>query len=91
MIFRMTEFMADNVYERKITSYVMFLYKVNFSNSIYVDLCLNNPGKSYKVRVGSGNNCTLIKSLIKRRFWLDITPSSVESKEISFVWTQNTL
>ena len=69
----------------------MFLYKVNFSNSIYVDLCLSNPGKSYKVKVGPGNNCTLIKSLIKRRFWLDVVPFNAESKEISFIWTQNTM
>ena len=76
MIFRMTEFMADNVYERKITSYIMFLYKVNFSNSIYVDLTLSNPGKMYKAKIGAGNNCTLIKSLVKRRFWLDTSSSN---------------
>ena len=70
MIFRMTEFMADNVYEKKITSYVMFLYKINFSNSIYVDLSLSSPAKAYKVKIGGGNNSELIKSLVKRRFWL---------------------
>ncbi len=29
--------------------------------------------KSYKVFVGPGNNSLLIKSVIKRRFWLELT------------------
>ena len=70
MIFRMNQFLCDTVYEKKITSYIMFLYKVNFSNSIYVDLSLSNNSKLYKVKIGLGNNHRLIKSLLKRRFWL---------------------
>ena len=81
--------MADNVYEKKITSYIMFLYKVNFSNSIYVDLSLRGAGRVNKVKIGTGNNCQLIKSLIKRRFWLDSTPGPSD-QEISFIWTQGT-
>lgn len=69
----------------------MFLYKVNFSNSIYVDLSLSSPGKVTKVKVGSGNNCVLIKSIVKRRFWLEIIPNSSAEEEVGFVWTQNTL
>lgn len=69
MVFRMYD-MADSVYEKKIISFVKFLYKVNFSNGIYADLSLNNPQKAYKVKIGGGNNCELIKVLIKRRFWL---------------------
>jgi hypothetical protein len=56
MVFRMTDFIADTVYERKITSYIKFLYKVNFANCIYADLSLNNLGKVYKVKIGPGNN-----------------------------------
>lgn len=56
MIFRMNDCVADTVYERKITSFIKFLYKVNFSNSIYIDLALSNPGKVYKVKIGPGNN-----------------------------------
>lgn len=70
MVFRMSDCMADTVYERKINSYVNFLYKINFSNCVYTDLSLSNPGKSYKVKVGRGNNSELIKMLLKRRFWL---------------------
>lgn len=66
----MSDCMADTVYERKINSYVNFLYKINFSNCVYTDLSLSNPGKSYKVKVGRGNNSELIKMLLKRRFWL---------------------
>lgn len=56
MVFRMTDFIADTVYERKITSYIKFLYKINFANCIYADLSLSNPGKIYKVKIGPGNN-----------------------------------
>lgn len=70
MIFRMNDNISDTVYEKKITSYVRFLYKINFSNCVYNDLSLNNPGKVYKVKIGGGNNSELIKMLIKRRFWL---------------------
>lgn len=56
MVFRMYE-MSDSVYEKKIISFIKFLYKVNFSNCIYSNLSLSNPGKTYKVKVGLGNNC----------------------------------
>ena len=56
MVFRMSDYIADTVYQRKITSYINFLYKVNFSNCIYNDLSLTSPGKTYKVKVGPGNN-----------------------------------
>ena len=70
MVFRINDFMGDSVYEKKITSFLSFLYKINFSNCIYIDLSLSSSGKNYKVKIGSGNNRQLIKSLIKRRFWL---------------------
>lgn len=53
------------------SSYLEFIYKVNFSNEIYVDLSLNKYDQKYYVKVGKGNNSVLIKSLLKRRFWLE--------------------
>ena len=96
MIFRMSDYISDTVYEKKITSYIKFLYKVNFSNCIYTDLTLNKPGKTYKVKIGPGNNSELIKMLIKRRFWLEIDSTlkvgeSKDDNKISFIWTQNTI
>ncbi len=41
MIFRLSELSSDSVYDKKITSYIQFLYKVNYSNNIYVDLSLS--------------------------------------------------
>lgn len=35
---------------------------------------MSSPTK-YKVYIGKGNNSLLLKSLIKRRFWWDITDS----------------
>lgn len=63
-----------------------FLYKLNFCNRMYVDLSLSQPKLTYKVKVGTGNNGLLVKSLLKRRFWLEITSGS----DFSFSWTQQT-
>ena len=78
MIFRLSQLTSDNVYDKKITTFIQFLYKVNFSNSIYVDLSLgrsnlHNPKPEFKVKIGSGNNSLLIKSVVNRRFWLHLT------------------
>ena len=77
MVFSMSNIASDSIYEKKITSFVEFLYKVNFSNSIYVDLSMSSQSDklfgnktTYKVFVGRGNNSELVKSVIKRRFWL---------------------
>lgn len=103
MVFSISDQTADKVYKKKIESYLEFLYKVNFSNCIYVDLRLseeivgdgnNNststPPTRYKVFVGKGNNSLLIKSLIKRRFWLELVDSKNE-EGINFYWTQSKL
>lgn len=48
---------------------------------------MNNPTK-YKVFIGRGNNSLLLKSLMKRRFWWEIT-DSFETTGIHFYWSQN--
>jgi hypothetical protein len=64
---------SDDQYNKKIKAYLDFLFKINFSNNIYVSLQLApleeslNISHKYKVYVGGGNNCLLIKSLLKRR------------------------
>ena len=52
----------------KIENYRDFLWKVNFSNGLYVSTpsMILNPYKAY---VGPGNNSNLIKGIIKRRYW----------------------
>ena len=68
----------DGQYCRKLKNFFDFLFKVNFSNNIYVSLELNKHDDissvvRYKVYVGKGNNSLLIKSLLKRRYWWEIT------------------
>ncbi len=87
MVFSLSLSGSDTVYERKITSLIQFLYKINFSNCIYSDLSLSQPKTTtYKVRVGPGNNGLLVKSLLKRRFWLEL----VTQADCNFTWTQLT-
>lgn len=42
-----------------------------------------------KAFVGKGNNNKLIKSLLKRRFWIELVPE--DTKGINFYWTQSKL
>jgi hypothetical protein len=65
---------------------VEFLYKLNFANRMYVDLSLSRPKTNVRVRVGPGNNAMLVRSLLARRFWLEVTTGS----DCSFEWTQQT-
>lgn len=63
----------DVQYMRKLKSFLDFLYKINFSNGIYTSLQLQaneDRVQKYKAYVGKGNNSSLIKSLLQRRFWI---------------------
>lgn len=65
----------DGLYMKKLKSFLDFLFKINYSNKIYVPLNLTEDTvnlKKYKVYIGRGNNSLLVKSLLKRRFWLEI-------------------
>lgn len=64
---------SDALYMKKLKSFLDFIFKVNYSNKIYISLQLSEDTtniKKYKVYIGRGNNSLLIKSLLKRRFWL---------------------
>lgn len=82
---------SDSLYMKKLKSFLEFIFKVNYSNNIYVSLQLSEDTvniKRYKVYIGKGNNSLLIKSLLKRRFWLEIVDNPDED-DINFYWSQN--
>jgi len=63
---------ADTTYPKKLKSFLDFLFKINYSNGLYVDLSFSKDDETYpkfKMFIGRGNNSLLIKSIIKRRFW----------------------
>lgn len=68
---------SDSLYMKKLKSFLDFIFKVNYSNKIYISLQLSDDFNSpkYKVFIGNGNNSLLIKSLLKRRFWFTIADS----------------
>ena len=57
---------------KKVKHFLHFLFKVNYSNRIYVPLNLKDTTniKKSKVFVEYGNNHALIKSLLSQRFWI---------------------
>lgn len=64
----------DGLYMRRLRNFMNFIFKVNFSNNIYIPLDLAkledlSTIQKRKVYVGKGNNCLLVKSILKRRFW----------------------
>jgi hypothetical protein len=85
---------TNTIYENKMQSYREFLFKVHFAHNVYMDLTRRDEDTSYQLRndgkfkawIGPGNNCLLIRGLIKRRFWWLITDD--RSSETSFVWSQ---
>lgn len=86
---------SDCTYQRKIKNYLEFIFKVNFSNRIYVDLALTKADDlgripKFKVFIGAGNNSLLVKSIIKRRFWWQVT-HNINDSDIDFYWSQNTI
>ena len=79
---------TNYVYEKRIKSYTQFLWKCMIAHNIYidVDLQLCHSYKRQKAFVGYGNNCNMIKGLIKRRFWWTI--SEEYTPDCLFIWTQ---
>ena len=65
-------------------SYRDLLWKVNFSNQIFVETPLEYEHR-LKVFVGRGNNSCMVKGLISRRPWLAFTD---RIEEANFAWTQ---
>ena len=81
----------DSTYSKKLKSFLDFIFKINYSNSIYVDLSLSKPEDTMvkpKMYIGRGNNSLLVKSIAKRRFWWDVT-HNINEVGIDFYWSQN--
>lgn len=79
------------VYDKRIKSYLEFLWKNMLSHNIYVNLDLKcddiaNRPKKWKAYIAAGNNGAMIKGLIKRRFWWSIVEE--RTADCNFVWTQ---
>lgn len=83
---------GDSQYMKKLKNFLDFLFKINFSNNIYVPLDIAKTEEigfsKYKVFIGKGNNSLLVKSLIKRRFWWEIIETP-ELGDMHFYWSQN--
>lgn len=73
----------------RIELYRDFLWKINYSNGLFVEPEVELE-KNYKVYIGRGNNSMLIKGLMKRRFWWTIVdkPSASGEDAANFVFTQ---
>lgn len=84
---------GDNQYMKKLKNFLDFLFKVNFSNNIYVPFDFAKPDETvmyprYRAYVGKGNNSLLVKSLLKRRFWWEIVETP-DVSDLTFYWSQN--
>lgn len=77
--------MSDNSVNHKVNKFREFLFMVNFANGIYRPLDIQRYDEPFKIFVGKGNNGNLIRSIIKKRFWFELTRNK---EEAHFVWTQ---
>jgi hypothetical protein len=64
--------------------YRSLLWKVNYSNQLFVEPPLEYEHR-LKVYVGKGNNAPMVRGLISRRYWFAVTD---RLEEANFVWTQ---
>ena len=78
------------VYDKRIKSYLDFLWKNQFSHNIYINLDLkveeNIKSKRLKAYISLGNNGAMVKGLLKRRFWWNFVDE--RTGDCDFVWTQ---
>ena len=58
---------------------------INLANNVYRDFDIGRYDSPFKIFIGSGNNNNLIKAIMKKRFWFQITKNR---EEANFVWTQ---
>jgi hypothetical protein len=59
------------------------------AHNIYINLDLEPPAltsRKYIAYVGYGNNCNMIKGLLRRRFWWTLSEELTE--DCAFAWTQ---
>lgn len=64
----------NQIYDRRIKSFLEFIWKNMFAHSVYgsLDIRADNLGtrpRKLKAYVALGNNGAMVKGLIKRRFW----------------------
>ena len=60
------------------------LWKVNYTNSLYVEVPMEYEHR-LKVFVGKGNNSCMVSGLISRRHWYAFTD---RVEEANFIWSQ---
>lgn len=70
---KILENMGDNSINHKINKFREFLFMVNYANGIYRQLDIQRYDQSLKIYIGKGNNSNLIRSIIKKRFWFELT------------------
>ncbi len=76
---------SENSLDIKINKYRQFLFIINLSHKVFRQLDIPMYENKFKIFIGKGNNNNLIKSIMKRRFWFQITKNI---EEANFVWTQ---
>ena len=81
---------TNYIYDKRIKSFTDLLFKLQYAHNIYINLDLkneelNNRSRRVKYYVGPGNNSSMIKGLLKRRYWWVM---SEDRNQCSFVWTQ---
>jgi len=65
------KFQVSTSIQDKLNKYKEFLFMLNMSNSMYINMDIERYDKNYKYFVGRGNNRNMIKSLMKKRFWFE--------------------
>ena len=69
-VFGMSEKPNGEKNKDKMVMYHDFIWKINYSNGLYIKA--SNDEEQYSAYIGKGNNCCMVKSILKRRPWWTI-------------------
>lgn len=80
----------ETSYDSRISNYKDFILLVLHCNAVYFDwvfpTVLDNRERRVDVFVGQGNNSTLVRKVLMKRWWLKPTETITSSTQ--FAWTQ---
>ena len=74
-------------FTKVLEAYRDFMLKMSLSFNIVIKFSEGRSYPAYKYSIGKGNNATLIKALMKQRWWW-VQTDSKDLNEINFMWTQ---
>ena len=79
----------ENDYTEQFCGEELFKKTINKETAIHMKMLkkIKDPRTPYKFYVGKGNNATMVRTLLKARFWWQLHDKE-DIEKVNFMWTQ---